>query len=156
MINKLIAITIPLSLFAMLMGCSLGRIMIHENESPYGFDKTVELITENSQAKGWMVPKTYDFQKTLLAAGQPDPGRVKVIKICHPKYAGPLLSNDNSKFIAVMMPCSIAVYEKSNGSTYVTSMNMGLMSSLFSGEVGSTLSQVAEEDRIILRFINSE
>lgn len=156
MFKKFIAVTVPLGLVALLMGCSMGKIMVQENESPYQFDKTVELITENAKGRGWMVPKIYDFQKSLIAAGQPDPGPVKVIKLCHPKYAGPLLSKDDSKFIAVMMPCSVAVYEKSDGNTYVTSMNMDLMSRLFSGEVGSVLSQVAEEDEIILRFVNSE
>jgi uncharacterized protein (DUF302 family) len=156
MLKKILAVTIPLSFIILLVGCSPGKIMVHENESPYEFDKTVELITGNAKERGWMVPKTYDFQKSLIAAGQPDPGRIKIIKLCHPKYAGPLLRKDDSKFIAVMMPCSVAVYEKSDGNTYVTSMNMGLMSSLFSGEVGSTLSQVAEEDEIILRFVNSE
>jgi uncharacterized protein (DUF302 family) len=130
-------------LIALLSGCNLGEMMIHENESPYDFDKTVEVITANAKAHGWIVPKVYDFQKSLLKYKQPDPGKVKALKICHPEYASQLLSQDDSKFVAAMMPCSIAVYEKSDGKVYVSSMNMGLMSKMFGGVVGDTLAKVA-------------
>jgi uncharacterized protein (DUF302 family) len=49
-----------------------------------------------------------------------------------------------------MMPCSIAVYEKSDGKVYVSSMNMGLMSS---GVVGDTLAKVAADDAKTLSFL---
>jgi uncharacterized protein (DUF302 family) len=52
------------------------------------------------------------------------------------------------------MPCSVAVYEKSDGYTYVAAMNLQLMSRLFDGEIADTLSAVAKEDRSILSFIS--
>lgn len=142
-----------LALVALLSGCNMGEIMIHENQSPYDFDKTVEVITANAKAEGWMMPKVYDFQKSLLENKQPDPGKVKALKICHPEFASRLLSQDDSKFVAAMMPCSIAVYEKSDGKVYVSSMNMGLMSKMFSGVVGDTLAEVARVDSKILSFL---
>jgi hypothetical protein len=105
-----------LALVALLSGCNMGEIMIHENQSPYDFDKTVEVITANAKAEGWMMPKVYDFQKSLLENKQPDPGKVKALKIC-------------------------------------SSMNMGLMSKMFSGVVGDTLAEVARVDSKILSFL---
>ena len=124
----------------------MGQVMIHEEQSPYDFDKTVETILSNTKAQGWLVPKTYDFQKTLLKHKQPDPGRIQVLKLCKPEYASSLLQNDDTKFVGAMMPCSVAVYEKSDGKVYVASMNMGLMSKMFSGVVGETLGKVAADD----------
>ncbi len=64
-----------------------------------------------------------------------------------------LLSQDDSKFVAAMMPCRIAVYEKTDGRTYVTSMNMSLMSDMFPGDIGSVLKHIAIEDWQILDFV---
>ena len=135
-------------------GCTMaGKMMIHEQQSSFDFDKTVETITRNAMELGWSVPKTYDFQATLLKHKQPDPGRIKVVKICQPEYASNLFANDDSKFVSAMMPCSISIYEKSDGKTYVSFMNMGLMAKMFSGNISTTLAQVAADDKKILDFL---
>ena len=153
MLSTTTKILSALALVALLSSCSMGEMMVHEKQSPYEFDKTVEVITANAKAHGWIMPKVYDFQESLLKHKQPDPGKVKVLKICQPEYAGKMLSQDDSKFVAAMMPCSIAVYVKSDGKVYVSSMNMGLMSKMFSGVVGDTLAEVASDDAKILSFL---
>jgi|SaaInl4_200m_RNA_FD_contig_31_966888_length_415_multi_8_in_0_out_0_1 hypothetical protein len=52
------------------------------------------------------------------------------------------------------MPCSVSVYEKSDGMTYVYSMNMKIMSTLFGSSIGDVLGQVADDDKIILNFLH--
>jgi uncharacterized protein (DUF302 family) len=136
-----------------LAGCSMGELMVHEAKSPYDFEKTVAVITEEARHQGWVIPKVHDFQKSLLKFDQDDPGRIKVVKVCKPEYAARLLRQDDSKFVSVLMPCSLSVYEKSDGHTYVAAMNMELMSMLFQGDIGDTLSAVAEEDKSILSFM---
>jgi uncharacterized protein (DUF302 family) len=135
-----------------LAGCSMGELMVDEVMSPFGFEETVSLITEQARHQGWVVPKVHDFQHSLLKFNQENPGRIKVVKVCKPEYASRLLSQDESKYVSVLMPCSVSVYEKTDGRTYVASMNMALMSRLFPGEIGDTLSAVAKEDRIMLSF----
>jgi uncharacterized protein (DUF302 family) len=136
-----------------LAGCSMGELMVHEAKSPYDFEKTVAVITEEARHQGWVIPKVHDFQKSLLKFDQDDPGRIKVVKVCKPEYAARLLRQDDSKFVSVLMPCSLSVYEKSDGHTYVAAMNMELMSMLFQGDIGDTLSAVAKEDKSILSFM---
>ena len=147
-----------LSVIAMvgfLTGCNyIGSMMVHEKQSPYDFDKTVALVQDNAKAKGWIVPKVYDFQASMKKHKQPDPGKIKVVKLCQPEYAGKMLSQDDTKFVAAMMPCSIGIYEKSDGKVYVSSMNMRLMSKMFGGVVGDTLALVAADDTEILEFLN--
>jgi uncharacterized protein (DUF302 family) len=133
----------------------MGPMFIHEMESPYDFDGTVATVVENAQTRGWIVPETFDFQKSLVAHGQPDPGRLKVIKLCSPALASRMFARDESKYVSVMAPCSIAVYEKSDGRTYVSAIDMDLMSTLIGGDVGSVLDEIAREDAEIVRFAES-
>ena len=57
-----------------------------------------------------------------------------------------------SEYVAVMAPCSIAVYEKSDGQTYISSMNMKMMSRLMGKQVGPILGDIAVQDEAILAF----
>ncbi len=137
----------------LLSGC--GSLMVHESKSPYDFDRTMATIKANVEAEGWSVPKIYDIQKMLLDKGKSDVGRMKIVKLCNPDYAESLLSADDSKFVGVMMPCSVAVYEKEDGNTYVSAMNMRLMSHLFGGNIGDVLGEVAAADAKILSFLQA-
>lgn len=148
---KKIIVVISLLFFSLfLTGC--GSLMVEESRSPYNFDKTVDTIVENSKSAGWSVPKVYDFRKVLLSKGSEDVGNIKVIKLCNANLAETMLSSDDSKFLGAMMPCSISVFEKDDGHTYIASMNMGLMSHMFGGEVGDTLSMVSHSHEKILGF----
>ncbi|MGB5733421.1 MAG: DUF302 domain-containing protein [Thiohalocapsa sp.] len=139
----------------LLGGCAMGSLMIKEHRSPYDFDTTIATVVTHAQARGWEVPKVFDFQKSLLAHELPDPGRMSVIKLCSPEFASRMFAADNTKFVSVMAPCSISVYEKSDGHTYVAAMNMGLMSKLMGDEVGAVLADIAADDSAILAFAHS-
>ncbi|OOZ13461.1 hypothetical protein BOW35_10475 [Solemya velum gill symbiont] len=139
-----------------LSACNMGSMMIHEEESHYDYGKTVETIKANAKATGWLVPKVYNFQASMLKHNQPDPGKISVLKLCKPEIAAQMLASDNKKYVSVMMPCSVSVYEKSDGKTYVASMNMGLMSKVMGSEVGPILKRVSEEDAEILSFLKEK
>jgi uncharacterized protein (DUF302 family) len=127
--------------------------MIEERASPYDFDKTVATIVDNAEAAGWVVSKVYDFRKALLERERADVGRVKVIELCHPGYASRILGGDTGKRVAPMMPRAVGVYEKSDGRTYVATMNLGLFSRLFDEPIGGTLAQVAADDARLMAFL---
>ncbi len=141
-----------LIVLALVMKMAAPGMMIHEAKSPYDFNTTVETIIANAESEGWTVPKVYDFRKSIVDAGSDDVGRIKVIEMCQPEYASGLLGADDTKFVAVMMPCAVAVYEKSDGNTYVASMNVGIMGKVFGGDVDQTMSKVAADDKKILMF----
>lgn len=54
------------------------------------------------------------------------------------------------------MPCSIAVYTKADGKTYVSSINAGQMGNLMGGVVDEVMTQVDSEQHRILRFLDEE
>jgi len=140
-------------LIIVLLTSSCGSMMMVESQSPYDFDKTYNTILTNAKAEHWSNPKTYDVQALLLKHGKSDIGKLKVIKLCHPDMAEAMFLHDESKYVAPMMPCSIAIYEKSDGYTYVSHMNLKLMSKLFSRNVGKTLGKISEADDRILNFL---
>lgn len=147
---------LAVGLTILLSGCSLGPMMILEHRSPYDFDKTVATVVNNATARGWEAPKSFDFRASLVAHGQPDPGRITVIKLCSPQFASRMFADDDSKYVSVMAPCSISVYEKSDGRTYLAAMNMGLMARLIGGEVGRIMTDIAADDAAITAFTNAE
>ncbi len=152
--NKSLIWAMALLAALLLSGC--GSMMVHESKSPYDFDKTVSTIMDNVKAAGWSMPKIYDIQKMLLEKGKSDVGRMKIVKLCNPDYAESLLAVDDSKFVGVMMPCSVAIYEKADGKTYVSAMNMKLMSYLFGGDIGEILGKVAAADAEILGVLDTD
>ncbi len=137
---------------ALVMKMAAPSLMIHEEKSPHDFDTTVDTIVANTEREGWKVSKVYDFQKSAIDSGKGDIGRINVIQMCQIAYATGLLMADDTKYVAVMMPCSVAVYEKLDGGTYVASMNIGIMGKVFGGAVNQTMSKVAADDKKILRF----
>ena len=126
---------------------SLPGLMIKEIPSPYSFDETLEKIEANAKAVGWKVPKTWkvNFQKNLLKVVKIDIGPNKLIKMCEPQAAADILIHDELKRLSVMMPCTIGVYEKSDGKTYITIMNMKILGLLFGDVVDDITTKLAPQ-----------
>jgi len=127
--------------------------MIFEKVSPYGMEETVKVITENAKSEKWVV-SVKELDKSLEKSGGIKVLPVTLIELCHPDYAGKMLKDDNSRYISVMMPCTISVYEKSDGKTYVSFVNAGLVGNMFGGTVSEVMGgDVAEAQKRILNFL---
>lgn len=128
--------------------------LLIERVSPLGFDETLTTLEHNARQLGWKVPSKWkiDFQKNLLKTTGTDVGRNQVIKMCEPKAAAALLKHDRFKQLAAMMPCTIAVYEKSDGRTYIASMNLQLLGSLYGGEAAELVQQLAPQMETMLQI----
>ncbi len=127
-----------------------------EVSSPYAFDKTVTLISDRiNKQDGWHVTTVINQRQEILSHGGEDPGQVKIIKFCNAKLSGEMLKEDTTKSMAVKMPLSIAVYEKSDGRVTIGLMNGYLMARLFSGSrEGEIMEYVVRDMESILGFIH--
>lgn len=125
----------------------LPGMMIKEVPSPLGFEETVAKVLANSKELGWKgSPKwNVNFQKNLKKVVGVDVGPNMVIKKCEPKAAADILIHDELKLLTVMMPCSIAVYTKSDGKTYMALMNMSILGSLFGDVVKEITDKLAPQ-----------
>lgn len=131
-------IILSLSFFSMFghINAQASDDLIIEKLSPLGFEETIDKIKSNAKALGWKVPKSWakNFQKNLKRAAKVDIGRNLVIEMCEPKAAAKLLIHDKYKKFLSMMPCSIAVYEKSDGKVYVSMMNINMLGGMYKGQ----------------------
>ena len=111
--------------------------MLVEVASPLGFEETLERLEANAKDLGWKVPGKWkvDFQKNLMKVTDTDIGPNRVLKMCEPFAAAKLLLKDEYKMLTAMMPCTIAVYEKSDGKTYIAMMNLGIVGKAIGGDV---------------------
>ena len=154
-------------IFGMVLGLVFGLFVVgiafkiasptmffKEVSSPYDFDKTVDLISDRiNKQKGWHVTTIINQRQEVLEHGGEDVGNVKIIKFCNGKLSGEMLSDDVSKSMAVKMPLSIAVYEKSDGRVTIGLMNGYLMARLYSGSrEGELMERVVSDMESILGF----
>jgi len=128
--------------------------MLVEVASPLGFEETLERLEANAKELGWKVPEKWkvDFQRNLLKVTDTDIGPNRVIKMCEPFAAAKLLLKDEYKMLTAMMPCTIAVYEKSDGKTYIAMMNLEMMGDMYGGDVLEMAKELAPQMQQMLKF----
>jgi len=145
-----------LALVPLLAGAQTAAMpqMLIEKSSPLDFEQTLARLEANAKAQGWKVPKKWkvNFQKNLKKVTGTDIGKNQVIKMCEPQAAARLLIRDEYKQLAAMMPCTIAVYEKSDGKTYISMMNLEVMGRMYGGEVQTMVDELAPQMEAMLQM----
>ncbi len=128
--------------------------MLVEVSSPLGFEETLERLEQNAKAQGWKVPGKWkvDFQRNLKKVTGTDIGPNRVLKMCEPNAAAKLLLKDEYKQLTAMMPCTIAVYQKSDGKTYISMMNLKAMGEMYGGDVLTMTEELGPQMDQMLRF----
>mgnify|MGYP001815675599 FL=1 len=129
-------------------------MMLEERLSPYSVDETVNKIKENAISKGWAVPSVKPLHKSILKHGGGEVEPVMLVNLCQPNHAFNILSEDDNKKISVFMPCTISVFQKSDGKTYIGNMNAGLLGSMFGGTVAEVMAEVSVEQQAFIEFAN--
>ena len=133
----------------------MPKMMLHEKESPLGYAKTIQQLEEAITNGGWIISRKMDMQKSIAKYGKTIPP-VTLLKICQADYAEKILNTDEAMYVSVMMPCSIAIYQKSDGNTYVSTMNTGLMGKLFGGVVADVMAgPVTEDEEKFMEFLKN-
>lgn len=155
---------IVFSIFSFLVGViftvltitiSAPNLLVKELHSPYDFDKTVRVIESRiNEKKPWKVTSVIDQNSEVVLGGAESIGKVKIIKFCHPNYSSKMLSTDDRKFMATMMPLSIAVYEKSSGEVFIALKNGQVLTKLFGGDIENIAEKVSKEVEEIMSFAN--
>ncbi|MCB1760429.1 MAG: DUF302 domain-containing protein [Gammaproteobacteria bacterium] len=135
-------------------GCSMKSLMVQERVSPYGVEDTVKKIQANAKAIGWVSPGVKNMNKSIAKHGGNDiGGQVRIVELCNAQHASKILSKDEGRYSALLMPCAIAVYEKSDGNTYVSNMRAKDMGSMMGGVVSEVMADVDIDQQKILEFL---
>ena len=114
--------------------------MFFENKSRYGFNETINQLSDIVPESGWKIIQILDLQETMKKNGK-EVLPVKVVEMCKPDYAYKLLSDDDQRIYANMMPCRISIHEKSDGQTYVSRMN----AAMFASQIGGVMEEVMDK-----------
>ena len=128
--------------------------MILEKVSTFSHEETVKKITEAATASGWVVSGVKQLDRSILKNGGPKVLPVTLVELCNAEHAGKILLDDSLRWASVMMPCTISVYDKKDGKSYVGFMNAPLIGAMFGGLVGEVMGgPVAEGQSKILGFL---
>jgi len=127
-------------------------MMLVEDESKYDFEESVERFEAAVEEAGWKLPAVHDLQATMQKHGK-EVKAVKVFELCHPDHAGKILGKDDERVVTSMMPCRVAIYEKSDGKVYVSRMNSSLMASTMGKLIKDVMSEAAAENEKMLATI---
>jgi len=142
-------------LTGLLVNFSASRMMIKEIISPYGYDKTSEtLISRINSKPGWHVVSVIDQDKEVLKYGGEKIGKVRIIQYCSGKWSSKVLADDNRMKIAIFMPKTFAVYEKTDGRTFIALSNGAVIGKIFDAKTADILEKVSLEVEDILQFAN--
>jgi uncharacterized protein (DUF302 family) len=131
----------------------MGGLMFTERASPFGLEETVARIQQNIQntGNGWALSGLRNPAKAV----QNDGGNVlpvMMVEACSTKYSGPILKEDNIRFLSILMPCKISVYKKNDGKIYIGMMNAGLLGKMFGPLVGEIMGHVAADQAKFVTF----
>ena len=138
---------IGIVLLGVVMFFKAGSFMFNEIESPFSVEETAARIQRNIQRlenRGWKLSGLRDPSKAVAAAGN-NVLPVLLVEACSTTYSGPLLKEDETRALSILMPCTITVYKKDNGKTYITLMNSGLMGKMFGSKVAAIMGEVAKD-----------
>ena len=117
------------------MAISAPKLMTQTSTSPVSVEATVERITKVAEADGWKVLGIRKLHDSVKKHTGKEVRPVHLVDLCEPHHAGTILEGDRSRTVSVFMPCTISVYESSDGKTQVTATNAKLLGALFGGVV---------------------
>lgn len=124
--------------------------MILENISKFAFEETINKLTEAIALNEWKLTAVHNLQQTLKNFGK-EVIPVKVFALCHPKHSGRILELDQERIVSSLMPCRISVYEKSDGKTYISRLNSGMMAASFGGIIETVMTDSTKDIEKIIK-----
>jgi uncharacterized protein (DUF302 family) len=114
----------------------------------------VAAIKEKAIAEDWVVAGVMPLDESVKKHGGGDLPPVRLVNLCQAHHAHAILQEDGNKIVSVMMPCTISVYEKTDGDTYVGVMNAGLLGKMFGGTVAQVMGgEVAAAQQEFISFV---
>lgn len=133
----------------------LPRLLLPERPSRFGLDATVTRLTEAARAAGWVVQSVVELEKSIEKNGGGIVRPVRLVNLCQARHAAQIMRVDAARRVSVLMPCTISVYEKSDGSIWVAAMNPGLVAPFFGGVIAAVMggSVAAEQAKLLAAVI---
>jgi uncharacterized protein (DUF302 family) len=132
----------------------LPRWMLPECRSAHSLEETVTRLSDTAKAAGWVVQSIIELEKSIEKNGGGVVRPVRLVNLCQAKHAAAIMRDDTARRVSVLMPCTISVYEKSDGSVWIGAMNPGLIAPFFGGVIAEIMGgPVAREQAAFIRTV---
>ena len=127
----------------------LRHNLIQEIPLEGDFNSVAGSIGPVAQRYGWQISYTQCGLPRQIN-GQP----MEVYRLCKAPYAYELLETESERKISSMLPCAISIYKKSDGVTYISKVNMPLVTQLLGGKSVEIFNKkiVPEQEAIMSHF----
>ena len=152
MISTISGFVLGIALLGTVGWTMMPGMMLKEAVSPYGLQETVDKISENALQAGWVVAGVKPLHKSVKKHGGGDVLPVMLVNLCQAHHASSILNQDSDRVVSVMMPCTISVYQKQDGKTYIGYMNAGMMGKMFGGNVAEVMGTVSQQQQSFIAF----
>lgn len=149
MIKVLIGFIVGILLVIVVAFNFAGSFMLSEYESPFSVEETAARVQANIQSlshRGWTLSALRNPSRAVAFSGK-NVLPVLLVEACSTDYSGPILKDDESRILSILMPCTITVFKKDNGKTYIGIMNSGLMGKMFGSKVAAIMAEVAKDQQ---------
>jgi uncharacterized protein (DUF302 family) len=132
---------------------SLGQnAWLLESKSRFSLEETVRRITSQAIDGGWKVPIVHDLQHSMKKAGR-DVLPVRVVELCNPEISYRILGGHQKRLVTALMPCRVSVYEKKDGSVYVSRLNSAAFADDYGETVADAMNQAGRAIEEILKHV---
>ena len=135
----------------------IGRIfipqaIITEQLSTLDFDDTVEAIQNNALISSWNVPKIYDIQDMLYDDGY-EINKFNTMELTNVKQMKNIASDEKIEKFSILMPFRVCVYEKDDGSVFISSLNASLLSNFYGKPISSVLKKISKAKSVLFKKV---
>lgn len=130
------------------------RAIVVEDVSRADFAGTLGKLKAQLATDGWNVVAEINLGQRLAKKGVQIPGGLVILELTSGQNAVPLLKSDDTRYVSALMPCSVSVYGKSDGSVMVSRMNAGLLAGMMEPQVAEVMKKSATQlDQTIARAL---
>jgi len=152
----LLAITALFAVCVWLLRRALPGLLLPEPRSAHGLEAPVTRLTDAAKAAGWVVQSIVELEKSIEKNGGGTVRPVRLVNLCQARHAAQIMRDDTARRVSVLMPCTLSVYEKSDGSVWVGAMNPGLIAPVFGGVVAAVMGgPVAREQAAFIATVTA-
>lgn len=152
LIAFLLGLVAGIAALAVVLYFQAPQWMILEDVSALDFEQTVSGITRAAEEAGWKVPSVHRLDKSVAKEGFAV-APAAVIELCRPALAARILADEESRFVASMMPCRVAVYQRADGKAVLSRMNTELLSRLFGDLIREVMAEATAESETIFETV---
>lgn len=119
------------------------RAVVIENVSHADFNVTLKTLKEQLAGDGWTLLTEIDLAKRLATKNVIIPGGMVILELTSGGNTVALLKNEDTRYIAGLMPCSVSVYGMSDGRVIISRMNAGMLTSMLEPRVAEVMDKSA-------------